>query len=50
MGVFLVRSDREKLARYGLTATVRASLALYNTRSEIDRLAAAVEKVSEIFA
>ena len=38
------------MARYGLTATVRASLAFYNTRAEIDRLAAAVEKVREIFA
>jgi cysteine desulfurase/selenocysteine lyase len=38
------------MERYGLTATVRASLALYNTRAEIDRLAAAVEKVPEIFA
>ncbi len=38
------------MARYGITATVRASLALYNTRAEIDRLAAGVEEVREIFA
>ena len=38
------------MARYGITATVRASLAFYNTRAEIDRLAAALDKVREIFA
>jgi len=38
------------MERFGLTATVRASLAFYNTRAEIDRLAAAVKKVREIFA
>jgi cysteine desulfurase/selenocysteine lyase len=30
------------LRRYGLEATVRPSLAFYNTPAEIDRLAAAV--------
>jgi cysteine desulfurase/selenocysteine lyase len=35
--------------RLGLAATARASLALYNTREEIDALAAAVHKVREMF-
>ena len=34
---------------FGVPATVRASLGLYNTREEIDRLAAALETVLEIF-
>jgi cysteine desulfurase/selenocysteine lyase len=38
------------LARYGLTATCRASFALYNTRDEIDGLARALVKAQEIFA
>ncbi len=38
------------LARYGLTATCRASFALYNTRDEIDTLAQALAKAQEIFA
>ncbi len=33
----------------GLNATIRASLALYNTREDIDALAAAIEKTKEIF-
>ncbi len=37
------------LARYGVTATCRASFALYNTRSEVDRLAAALVKAQEFF-
>ena len=36
--------------RFGVPATVRASLAFYNTREEIDRLAAGLEKVHEVFA
>jgi cysteine desulfurase/selenocysteine lyase len=35
--------------RFGLPATVRASLALYNTREEIDTLVAGLHKVSEVF-
>jgi len=35
--------------RFGVPATARASLALYNTREEIDALAAAIGKVLEIF-
>jgi cysteine desulfurase/selenocysteine lyase len=36
--------------RLGVPATARASLALYNTRAEIDALGAALQKVSEVFA
>ena len=35
---------------YGIPATSRASLAFYNTRDDINRLAAALEKVKEVFA
>jgi cysteine desulfurase/selenocysteine lyase len=35
--------------RFGLEATVRASLAFYNTRAEIDALAAAIGRVREVF-
>jgi cysteine desulfurase/selenocysteine lyase len=38
------------LARFGLTATCRASFALYNTRSEVDALVAALRKAQELFA
>jgi cysteine desulfurase/selenocysteine lyase len=34
--------------RYGITATTRASLAFYNTREEIDALAAGIRKVIEV--
>ena len=34
---------------FGIPATARASLALYNTLEEIDALAAAVRKVAEVF-
>lgn len=36
--------------RFGIPATTRASLALYNTRQEIDALAAGIERVKEIFS
>jgi cysteine desulfurase/selenocysteine lyase len=36
--------------RLGVPATARASLALYNTRAEIDALTAGLEKVREVFA
>jgi cysteine desulfurase/selenocysteine lyase len=36
--------------RYQVPATARASLAVYNTRAEIDALAAALWKVKELFA
>jgi len=35
--------------RFGVPATARASLALYNTREEIDALAAGIRKVLEVF-
>jgi cysteine desulfurase/selenocysteine lyase len=37
------------MERFGLAATVRASLALYNTRDDVDVLVAAVEKVRKVF-
>ena len=37
------------LARYGVTATCRASFALYNTRSEVDTLAQALIKAQDFF-
>jgi cysteine desulfurase/selenocysteine lyase len=36
--------------RYGIAATRRASLGIYNTREEIDVLARALERVREVFA
>ncbi len=38
------------LARFGLTATCRASFGLYNTREEVDSLAEALIKAQEFFA
>ncbi|MGH6770187.1 MAG: cysteine desulfurase [Xanthobacteraceae bacterium] len=38
------------LARFGVTATCRASFALYNTRSEVDRLTEALIKAQDFFA
>ncbi|HZD92181.1 MAG TPA: cysteine desulfurase [Pseudolabrys sp.] len=38
------------LSRYGLTATCRASFAMYNTRAEVDALAASLIKAQEFFA
>jgi cysteine desulfurase/selenocysteine lyase len=35
--------------RYGVTATVRASVAIYNTRDEIDVLVRGLHKVREVF-
>ena len=37
------------MTRFGLAATTRASLALYNTREELDALCAGLGKVREIF-
>jgi cysteine desulfurase/selenocysteine lyase len=37
------------MERFGVPATARASLALYNTREEIDALAAGIRKVLEVF-
>jgi cysteine desulfurase / selenocysteine lyase len=38
------------LARFGLTATCRASFALYNTREEVEALAQALNKAQDLFA
>jgi len=38
------------MQRFGVPATARASLAFYNTREEIDALAAALRKVIEVFS
>jgi cysteine desulfurase / selenocysteine lyase len=38
------------LARFGLTATCRASFALYNTREEVESLAQALNKAQDLFA
>jgi cysteine desulfurase/selenocysteine lyase len=38
------------MARLGVDATARASFAFYNTRNEIDALAAALHNVHEVFA
>jgi cysteine desulfurase/selenocysteine lyase len=35
--------------RFGLPATARASLGLYNTKEEIDALVAALGRVNEVF-
>ncbi len=37
------------MARYGVSATVRASFAIYNTTREIDALVAGLQKVREVF-
>jgi cysteine desulfurase / selenocysteine lyase len=38
------------MKRFGIPATARASFAFYNTREEVDRLVAGIEKVREVFA
>ena len=38
------------LARFGVTATCRASFAMYNTKAEVDVLAASLVKAQEFFA
>ena len=38
------------MARYGVSATVRASFGLYNTAQEIDALVAGLSKVREVFS
>jgi cysteine desulfurase / selenocysteine lyase len=35
---------------YGITATIRASLGIYNTREDIDALVRGLEKVRTVFA
>ena len=38
------------MERFGVSATTRASLALYNTRADVDALVAALHQVREVFA
>ncbi|HET7825679.1 MAG TPA: aminotransferase class V-fold PLP-dependent enzyme, partial [Anaeromyxobacter sp.] len=38
------------MRRYGIAATARASVALYNTREDVDQLVRAIQKVREVFA
>jgi cysteine desulfurase / selenocysteine lyase len=38
------------MRRFGLPATTRASMVLYNTRAEIDALVKALHKVRKVFA
>ena len=38
------------MERFGIAATARASLALYNTREEIDALVKGIDKVLEVFS
>jgi cysteine desulfurase/selenocysteine lyase len=38
------------MQRFGVPATARASMAFYNTRAELETLAAAIEGAREIFA
>ncbi len=38
------------MKRYGIPGTVRASLAFYNTRDEIDRLVSGLKKASSLFS
>lgn len=38
------------MQRFGLPGTARASLGLYNSRDDVDRLVAAIEKARQVFA
>ena len=38
------------MERYEIPATARASLALYNTRDDIDHLVDAINNVAKVFA
>ena len=38
------------MERFGVPATARASLGLYNTREDVDALVRALERVREMFA
>jgi cysteine desulfurase / selenocysteine lyase len=38
------------MQRFGIAATARASLALYNTREEVDALVEGIQRVREVFA
>ena len=45
----VVRRTGFKLERQFVEGTVRASFAMYNTRSEVDALVAGIERVSQMF-
>jgi len=38
------------MERFGIPATARASLALYNTRADVDALVRGLHEVREVFA
>ena len=38
------------MERFGVPATARASIAMYNTREELDALGAALARVRQVFA
>ena len=38
------------MAFYGVPATVRASFSIYNTRDEVDRCVAAIDRVRKLLA
>ena len=38
------------MERYGVTATARASLGVYNTTSDIDVLVTGIDRAREVFA
>jgi cysteine desulfurase/selenocysteine lyase len=37
------------MERFGIPATARASFAVYNTKEEVDALAAGIRRVQEVF-
>ncbi len=49
-GCAISKASASLMTRYGIPATARASLGIYNTRAEIDALSAALEKVRRMFA
>ena len=51
LGILRRRTNRPAItARLGVPATARASLALYNTREEIDALVKALRAARKVFA
>jgi cysteine desulfurase/selenocysteine lyase len=38
------------MKRFGVGATSRASIAVHNSREDVDRLVAGIDKVREVFA
>ena len=43
------KNERNRRLIDGITATVRASIGLYNTREEIDALVGGLHKVRQVF-